>query len=147
MHSSYHHHMTAYFYNLEFLHLWGRTDCTFPLLIYNLIFEKQGRTPRYLLLPPTRQDLTLDQWPKDRLKWGLGEGNVGHEPRLDPCWTMTQLAYLKVVQPKQGALRPQVCFCWTVPESAGARNFIHLQKSQETGLQTILITPSLHFDR
>ena len=36
---------------------------------------------RYLSLPPTRQDLTQGQWPEGRLKWGLCEGNVGHEPK------------------------------------------------------------------
>ena len=38
----------------------------------------------YLSLPPTRQDLTQDQWPEGRLKWGLGEEEVGFEPRLEP---------------------------------------------------------------
>ena len=34
--------------------------------------------PRYLSLISTRQDLTQDQWPEGRLKWGLGERKVEH---------------------------------------------------------------------
>ena len=56
----------------------------------------------YFSLPPTRQDLTQIQWPGDRLKWGLGEGKVGHEPRLEPCWTMMQLAHPKVGRRSRG---------------------------------------------
>ena len=37
------------------------------------------------------QDLTQGQWPEGRLKCGLGEGKVGHEQMLEPCWTMMQL--------------------------------------------------------
>ena len=46
---------------------------------------------------------------------GLEEEKVEHNPRLEPCWSMVQLVYPKVAQPKSGALRPQVCLCWTVP--------------------------------
>ena len=42
----------------------------------------------YLPLPPTWQGLTQGQWPEGRLKWRLGEVDVGHEPRLEPCWSM-----------------------------------------------------------
>ena len=78
---------------------------------------RQIRQSRYLSLPPTKQDLTQGQWPEVRLKRRLGEGEVGHEPRLELCWTMIQLAHLKV-KPNPRALRPPVCLCWTVPVPA-----------------------------
>ena len=43
----------------------------------------------YLSLSPIRQDLTQDQWPEGRLKEGdLREGKIGHESKLEPCWSM-----------------------------------------------------------
>ena len=70
-------------------------------------------------LPPDRTWHKVND-PKVGYSWGLGEGKIGHEPRLESCWTMMQLAppLPKVAQPKPEALWPQVYFCWT-----GAINF------------------------
>ena len=35
--------------------------------------------------------------PKVGLKWGLGKGNVGHEPRLEPCWTRLVISSLSAM--------------------------------------------------
>ena len=48
--------------------------------------------------------------PPDRTRRSIKEmikgGNVGHEPRLEPCWIMTHLAPPKVAQPKPDSSLP-----------------------------------------
>ena len=51
----------------------------------------------YLSLPPTRQDLIQSQWPEGRLQWGLEEWKVGHESKLEPCWTMLVIGPLSAM--------------------------------------------------
>ena len=48
----------------------------------------------YLSLPPTRRDLTQGQWPEGRLQWGLEEGKVRHESKLEPSLTMLLICHL-----------------------------------------------------
>ena len=38
-----------------------------------------------LCLPPEGTWHKIND-PRVVLKWGLGEGKVGHEPRVEPCW-------------------------------------------------------------
>ena len=61
-------------------------------------------------LPPDRTWHKVND-PKVDYSGGLGEGKFGPEPKLELSPPEGCLA-------EAGALRPQVCFCWTVPEPA-----------------------------
>ena len=54
-------------------------------------------------LPPDRTRPKVND-SKDDYSGGLGEGKVGHDPKLEPCWTMMLLVHPKVAQPKRGGL-------------------------------------------
>ena len=58
--------------------------------------KSRGRA-RYLSLPPTRHDLTQGQKPEGQLKWGYRGGEVGNEPRLEPCLSVLLIGSLSAM--------------------------------------------------
>ena len=51
----------------------------------------------YLSLPPTRQDWHKVNNLKVNYSGDLGEGKVGHDPRLESCWTMLVISQLSAM--------------------------------------------------
>ena len=77
------------------------------------LHQKNVRANICHCLPPDRTRHQVDYW------GGLGGGKVGHESKLEPCWTIMQLAHPKVAQLYLEAWWPQAYLCWTVPKPAG----------------------------
>ena len=58
-----------------------------------------GQARCNLSLPPTRQNLTQDQWPETRFIVGIkeGESRAQAEPRLELCWTMLFIGSIRAM--------------------------------------------------
>ena len=76
-----------------FLYLKKRTNEWQIKRLMDLISEGSGIS---LCFPPDRTRQKVNE-PKVDLKWGLGEGKVGLEPRLEPCWTLLVIGSLNAM--------------------------------------------------